>query len=169
MDVRTYVQQQLANAHRQVDEVMKDITEDQFNWLPPGLLNPISAIYIHVVAGEDFFIQAILQGKTRCWESQGWGAKIGIQLPPQPGHNWDECRCTRLAVAPVLEYQKCIRSSSDAYLAGLTPEELDRRVDFVGRIVPVADILNTLVDHIASHTGEMAALKGMQGVKGLPF
>jgi hypothetical protein len=30
-------------------------------------------------------------------------------------------------------------------------------------------VFMTMVVHIASHAGEMAAIKGMQGLKGLPF
>jgi hypothetical protein len=169
MDVKTYLKQQMANAHRQVEAVMKDVTEEQFNWLPPGTINPISAILVHVLAGEDFFIQTILQGKPRGWETQGWGAKIGIQAPPGPGSSWEVFKTTRIPVAPVLAYGKAIQAATDAYLDTLTAEELDRQVTFAGRVVPAAEVLEILVVHIASHAGEMAAVKGMQGVKGLPF
>jgi hypothetical protein len=169
MDLKTYIQQQLGNARRLVDTVVTGTTDDQFNWLPPGTLNPISAILVHVVAGEDFFIQGILLGQRRLWEAQGWGPKIGLELPPSPGHGWDECRCTRLTPAPMLDYSKAVRAATEAYLANLTEAELNRQVNFAGRTVPVSDMLMTLVVHQASHAGEMAAIKGMQGVQGMPF
>jgi uncharacterized damage-inducible protein DinB len=169
MDVKTYIQQQMANSHHQIDAVMKDITEEQFNWLPPGTINPISAILVHVLRGEDYFVQAILQGKSRYWELQEWGQKIGIQAPPDPGHSWDEFKTIKISVAPVLAYAQAIRDATDAYLANLTPEELDRQVNFAGHLHPAAEILMILVVHIASHAGEIAAVKGMQGIKGLPF
>ena len=169
MDAKTYVEKQIANMRSLTDDVVKDTTEDQFNWLPPGKLNPISAVLIHILGGEDFFIQNILQSKPRVWETGAWGAQIGIQIPPSPGHDWDECRCTRLALAPVLGYAQAVRAATDAYLAGLTAEELDRQVNFVGRTVPASQMLALLVVHAAGHAGEIAALKGMQGVQGLPF
>jgi hypothetical protein len=169
MDAKTYIQQQTASMRSLVSDVTKDTTEDQFNWLPPGTLNPISAVLIHIVGGEDFFVQNILQGKPRVWETQAWGSQIGIQIPPSPGHDWDACRCTRLALAPVLGYAQAVQAATEAYLAGLTAEELDRPVNFVGRMVPVAQMLALLVAHAAGHAGEIAALKGMQGAKGLPF
>jgi len=169
MDVKTYIKQQMANAHRQIDAFMKDTTDEQFNWPPPGTINPINAILIHVLASEDFFIQTILQGKSRCWETQGWGAKIGIQAPPGSGSSWEVFKTTRIPVAPVLAYGQAIQAATDAYLDRLTEEELDRQVTFASRVVPAAEMLEILVVHIASHAGEMAAVKGMQGIKGLPF
>jgi hypothetical protein len=169
MDIKTYLKQQMANAHRQVEAVMKDTTEEQFNWLPPGTINPISVILIHVLAGEDYFIQTILQGKSRCWEAEGWGSKIGIPKPPEPGSSWDEFKTIRILKAPVLRYGQAIQAATDAYLDKLTAGELDRQVTFAGRVVPAAEVLMILVVHIASHAGEIAAVKGMQGIKGLPF
>ncbi len=169
MDVKTYIQQQMANVRRQIDAVVKDTTDEQFNWPPPGTINPISAILIHMLAGEDYFIQTILQGKSRCWEVQEWGRKIGIQTPPEPGRSWDEFKTVKILVVPVLAYEEMIRGATDNYLADLTAEELDRQVNFAGSVLPVAEVLMTLVVHIASHAGEIAAVKGMQGIKGLPF
>lgn len=169
MDVKTYIQQQMANVRRQIDAAVKDTTDEQFNWPPPGTINPISAIVIHVLAGEDYFIQTVLQGKSRCWEVQEWGRKIGIQTPPEFGRSWDEFKTVKILVAPVLAYEQVIRVATDAYLADLTAEELDRQVDFAGNVLPVAEVLMRLVVHSASHAGEIAAVKGMQGVKGLPF
>lgn len=169
MDVKTYIQQQMANARRQVDAVVKDITDEQFNWSPPGTINPISAILIHMLVSEDYFIQTILQGKSRCWEVQEWGRKIGIQTPPERGRSWDEFNTVKIRVVPVLAYEQVIRDATDHFLADLTEEELDRQVNFAGRVVPVAEVLIILVVHIASHAGEIAAVKGMQGIKGLPF
>lgn len=169
MDVKTYIQQQMANVRRQIDAVVKDTTDEQFNWPPPGTINPISAILIHVLAGEDYFIQAVLQSKPRCWEVQEWGRKIGILTPPEPGHSWDEFKTIKILIAPVLAYEQAIRVATNTYLADLTVEELDRQVNFAGNMLPVAEVLMTLVVHIASHAGEIAAVKGMQGIKGLPF
>ena len=170
MDVITYIRQQVDNAHQQIDLVMQDITEDQFNWHPSGTINPISVILAHVLGGEDFFAHSLLQAKPRVWELQEWGQKIGIPEPPGgPGTDWDAIRATRMSIAPLLDYGRALRDATDTYLATLTPTELDRQVDFAGQPRSVAEILMMFVVHIAGHAGEMAAVKGMQGMKGLPF
>jgi hypothetical protein len=42
-------------------------------------------------------------------------------------------------------------------------------VSFAGKMFPAAEVLMILIVHTASHAGEIAAIKGMQGIKGLPF
>jgi hypothetical protein len=74
-----------------------------------------------------------------------------------------------LALAPVLAYAEAVRLATDAYLASLTDDELDRRVSFFGSESSVAGVLVRFVAHTAGHAGEIAAVKGMQGLQGLPF
>ena len=85
------------------------------------------------------------------------------------GQSWDESKHTPLWLAPLLGYRASVRAATDAYIANLTPTELDRQVELIGSQRPVADALAIMVVHIASHGGEIAALKGVQGLKGLPF
>jgi hypothetical protein len=72
-------------------------------------------------------------------------------------------------LAPLLDYLQQVRAATDAYLAGVTPEELDRIVQIAGQDRPVAQVFVLLVVHSAAHTGEISALKGVSGAKGLPF
>jgi len=169
MDIKSYVREQMDNVHRHVDDVMKDITEEQLNWQPVGTLNPISTIYLHMLTGEDYFVQSVIQGESLCWVAQDWGEKIGVRKPPEQGRSWDEFKTTKLLVAPMLAYQQAVRGNTYRYLDRLTAEELDRSVNFGGRELPVAEVLMTLVVHSAGHAGEIAAVKGMQGIKGLPY
>lgn len=169
MDIKTYIQQQMANLYNQIDAAVKDTTDEQFNWPPPGTINPISAILIHMLIAEDYFINTVIQGKSPCWVEQEWGQKTCVQTPPQQGCSWDEFRTVQISVAPVLAYEQAVRDSTDTFLTDLAVEDLDRQVDFVGNELSVAEVLMTLVVHSASHAGEIAAIKGMQGLKGLPF
>jgi uncharacterized damage-inducible protein DinB len=68
----------------------------------------------------------------------------------------------------LLEYQSAVRAATDAYLSTLTPEELERNVEFAGGERTVADMLLLACSHSLGHNGEIAALKGIQGAKGLP-
>ena len=56
-------------------------------------------------------------------------------------------------------------------MAGLTPADLERKVDtgFIGEQTIAFVLGNIGVWHVAEHNGEIAALKGAQGLKGLPF
>jgi len=169
MDPRVYFQQQIGGVRRLLDNITADLTDDQFNWSPPGTISPASALLLHVVSGEDFYIQTVIQGQPRLWEAQGWGAKVGVQSPPRPGSDWEVFKTLRLPLAPMLDYQRAVRPATDAYLARLTEDELCRSVNFANRIMPVSEVLMTLVVHTTGHAGEIAAIKGFQGAKGLPY
>ena len=169
MDAKTFIQTQFAEAHRLIDASINGATDGQFNWLPPGLANSIKASFIHLVVSEDFFIQQIIQDQPQVWVAGGWAEKIGLPFPPGGGQGWEEIKGVKLALAPVLAYQKEVRAATDAYLAALTSEALDRSISLFGNPAPVAAALAIIVSHIVGHAGEIAALKGVQGIKGLPF
>ncbi len=169
MDTIEFIWELIAAVRNQTDASMKDTTVEQFNWTPHGTASPISAIFVHLLNSEDFFLQTIIQGKPRIWEGGGWGEKTGVKNTPDYGGNWDEFKHITLALEPVLAYQGVVRAATDSYLDKLTPDELERKVKFAGGERTVAAIVIHLACHILSHAGEIAALKGIQGTKGLPF
>jgi uncharacterized damage-inducible protein DinB len=169
MDAKAYITQQITLMQFLSDGATNGTTDEQFNWQPPGTANTIRASFIHMTHAEDFFFQHVLQGKPRLWESEDWAGKFGISIPPVRGRGWEEVTAQALAVAPAIEYQQAVRAATDAYLEVLTPEEFDREVRFFGAMQPVALVLATFVAHTMGHAGDIAAIKGLQGVKGLPF
>jgi hypothetical protein len=169
MEAIEFVHVQFANVRRLCDSTLEGITEDQLNWAPPGTCNPISSTYIHMLTGEDFFIQTVLQKYPTLWDRDGWAAKMGLKETPSPRGGWDDIRQKRITLAPVQEYARAVFDATDVYLHNLDAECLDREVDFMGRSMPVSDILAMLMAHIAGHAGEISALKGSQGAKGMPY
>lgn len=178
MDAKEHIQLQVTICRDSSDWVMAGspgpaITEEQFNWVPLGTASPISVHFVHSLATEDNMIHTLLQGKPDLWLAGEWGEKIGLKsLPAGRQLNWDELRGKPLPLAPILAYQQVIRSATDAFLAGLTADDLDREVDFRdvrGRKGTVRLVMMYFVVHGLKHNGEMATLKRMQGVEGLPF
>ncbi len=145
------------------------MTDELFNYAPPGTANTISATFVHLMNVEDHFIHRIIQGKPCIWEIENWSEKTGILKPPSIGEDWSEFKYKKTAIQPLLDYKDAVWAATDTYLATLTPEELDRTVDFAGGTRTVADMLLLSASQSLSHTGEIAALKGIQGVKGLPI
>ncbi len=168
MDAKEFIQLQVAHAHDFCDGAMQDVTVEQFNWAPPGLANTVSATFMHIVGGEDMFIHRVLQGQPRLLDNPEWAGKVGVEAPG-PGRGWEEFKSRTLPLEPIRAYEQAVRADTAAYLATLTPAELDRKVNFAGRERTVGGVLVMLVGHILSHAGEIAALKGVQGCKGLPF
>jgi hypothetical protein len=169
MEIINYMHRQMASMHSTVESTMMDVTVEQFNWAPPGTMNTISATFIHLTSVEDNFVQGILQGKPRIWDSCGWSEKTGVKKTPSIGENWDEFKHLHLTPAKFLEYQKAVWAATDAYMAGLTAKDLDRKVMLGKRELTAAELLIMAIHQSLSHTGEIAALKGIQGAKGLPI
>ena len=169
MDTIEFIRQYIAAVRSQTGASMQDITLEQFNWTPPGTASPISAVFVHLLNSEDFFIQTVIQGKPKLWEAGGWGEKTGVKNTPDYGGNWDEFKHMTLALEPVLAYQRVVYDATESYLDKLTPDELERKVKFAGGEHTVAAMILHTTCHTLSHAGEIAALKGIQGVKGLPF
>ena len=68
------------------------------------------------------------------------------------------------------EYALAVFAATDDYLASLTDEDLLVEKEFGGAgPQTVAWALNTILLNTYSHTGEIACLKGLRGMKGYPF
>jgi len=169
MNTVEFIRQQFAKLHDQIDIVMDETTDRQFNWNPPGTANPIGVIYLHIINAEDFHVHAILQGKPRIWEIAGWDQKTGLASPPGRGRNWEETKTRRFTLDDLSDYQQAVRRDTDEYLAELSVGKLNETVSFSGGERQVAEVIAGLMVHMAGHAGEIAALKGIQGGKGLPF
>jgi hypothetical protein len=168
MNINEYIQRQMAGVRRSINGILNNMTTELFNWAPPGTANTISATFIHLMNTEDHFVQEIIQGKINIWESGGWSEKTGIQKPPSIGEDWSEYKHKKISIQPLLDYRDAVWAATDAYLATLTAEEIDRKVKFAGGERTVAEMLILSAAQSHSHAGEIAALKGIQGAKGLP-
>jgi hypothetical protein len=168
METVDYIQKQYVSVKRQFDGVMQETTEEQINWIPQGTANSIGVTLVHMTNTLDNAFHKILQNKPSLWESAGWGEKLGLSGPPGRVHGWDEIKSKHLVLEPVLAYATNVFTQVDECLTGLPPVELDRLVTVYGNERPVAEMIIMQFSHALIHTGEIAALKGLQGVKGLP-
>lgn len=169
MDAAAFVRKQFATVCRVEDGITADLTDEALNWTPPGTANSIAATLIHLISAEDGFVQKILQGKEDVWTTGQWEDKIGLKVRPGKGQAWEEVNKGRFSVSTILAYGEAVRSATYGYLETLTPDDLDRQINFYGNQWTVADVLALLVEHTAHHAGEVAALKGVQGAKGMPI
>ena len=77
---------------------------------------------------------------------------------------------TRVDLSTVRPYAEAVYAATDEYLASLTDEDLDRPMEIPGMgQANVGVVLGLLVlNHIGTETGEIACLKGLQGLRGYP-
>jgi uncharacterized damage-inducible protein DinB len=168
MNAKTYLLKQFAGVYGLLDSALEGLTNEQLPWIPPGTANPIGLTIVHALSSEDMFI-SVLGGKTKAWQTQGWGEKFNLSEPPGYGQDWTVYRNAKLTVKSLLAYRDAVRLETKAYLDTLTAKELDRSVKIFGGSQLAADILGLCCNHLLEHTGEIAALKGVYGAQGLPF
>lgn len=166
METLEYIKSQITYATSGWDGILKDLTDDQCNWTPPGTCNSIAATVLHVYGAEDSLIQSKLKHQSPLWEIEGWADKIGVSAIPDPNNQWTEVKRNTLPITTLLAYGQRIHSATNHYLSTLIPEELEREVELLGSTRSVAETLSFLVIHLTRHSGEIAVLKGLQGLKG---
>ncbi len=72
-------------------------------------------------------------------------------------------------LAPFREYAAAVYRATDEYLAQATDAELARVIDAgFAPPMPISTFVgNIMLWHVATHQGEISALKGVQGINGL--
>ncbi len=170
-DAVAILRSNLSDAHWLLEQVVEGLTDAQAHWVPPGTANTIAATYAHVIGSEDVFVQETLQRHSPLGEGV-WAGRTGIsQRVPRRGADWFAwSRHVRVDVVAARAYAAAVYAASDAYLAGLDPNALARppAAPLPGHQTLNWLVTNLLVQHAALHSGEIAVLRGLQGLHGLP-
>lgn len=107
-----------------------------------------------------------MRGEAPVYHKGGWAQKIGIEMP-QGGleRDWD----VNMDRGLFRQYAADVYRSMDDYLAGASEADFGGMVDpGFAPPMPVSALLgNVLLWHVATHQGEISALKGVQGMNGL--
>ena len=172
MTPQAVLRQQLAGYHDILEQTIADTPQDALDKnLPGATITSIGSIYAHLVFAEDGIVHGMLQGKAPIYKAQNWASRTDVQMPEPGGFNPEWARAVRMKLPAFREYAKAVYAATDGYVGGLSDADLGRKVQtgFVGEQTVAFVISNILGWHAAQHTGEIAALKGVQGLKGLPF
>jgi hypothetical protein len=134
--------------------------------LPGAKINSIGAIYAHTIFGEDGLLNGLVRGTTPVYHAGGWAQKIGIDMPKgglEP--DWTPS----LDLGLFRQYAAAVHKSTDEYLESATDADMARIVNpgFAPPMPVSAFFGNILIWHVATHQGEISALKGVQGLNGL--
>ncbi|HLZ07844.1 MAG TPA: DinB family protein, partial [Chloroflexota bacterium] len=156
-------------SHWFLEQAVSDLSTAHLHWVPPGTANTIAATYAHVIGNEDGFVHTTLLGQRSLAESV-WVGRNGISLPiPQRGSDWFAwSRRVQVDLPAAQRYAAAVYAATDEYLGKLKPDELDRAPDVA---LPANQSLswllgNFLILHASVHSGEIAVLRGLQGLVG---
>jgi hypothetical protein len=134
------LREQLRLAHAALDEAVAGVRREEAHWPPPGGAAPIGATYAQAVIVEDVITHVTLQGGIPLFAAS-WDGRVGVSdCMPLPGPLWDAfawpdysyaawSRMVRVSLRRVRRYAQAVYTASDAWLAALPPNGLDRPVD----------------------------------------
>lgn len=171
MDAISVLRNNLKQGHDILEQAMDGLTPEQLHHqFENATIETIATIYAHTVMSEDYLVNGTVLDQSPLFEREGWAEKVGVGMIPFGGDYPRWMAALRDADFPALRaYAEQVYAESDATIAGLTEIDLDRMVNFVDDR-SLGNFLGTVIDwHAIHHGGEICALKGALGGKGLPF
>lgn len=166
------IQYSLGFAFDILEQLVSDLTQEQADWQPPGNVNPIGALYWHIIGYVDEIVHDWGMGQPPLKQSADWKEKVVLTSPPvDPEDPMGELRAIREGLRvdlPALhDYARATSQAVQDWVATLTPEDLERPIDTPIGELKMGQMLEAfIIWHINVHCGEISALKGYQGLKG---
>jgi hypothetical protein len=164
----------LKNQYEQGHSILRDIAAN----IPPELVNQrdghgtagsLGSICAHVVMSEDSLI-SLVRGEPTLYERDGWSERVGIAMPGLfQTVQWSSG--VSMDMATFEPYMQAVIARTEESIGGMSVADLEKMVEGgMGRPVPASMLVGTVgVIHMAEHSGELAALLGVHGHKGLQF
>jgi hypothetical protein len=170
MDALELLRIQVRGAYEWLEITLNDITPEMVKWQPPGLANSIGVTYAHLVFTADFDVNSRFHGGMPVAATEFKG-DIGLSELFPGGFGWEELsRRLQVDWPKLRKYGAAVHRSIEKRLEALSPRELDTPVDMSVHGLGMwtgLDIYNLHgIDHPRLHGGEIACLKGLQGVPG---
>lgn len=171
MKVQDSLRTQLDFWHGTIEQMMADCGGVLHKEIPGSTANSIAATYAHGVIAEDVIANVFLQGGQPLYHAGGWEAKTGVAFPGVPPAMTPEWSAAiKMDLPAFQQYAKAVYAATDAYLAALPDADLDKTTQGPFGETTIGWMVSMLLaTHPVGHAGEIAALKGVHGLKGLPF
>ncbi|HEX5416365.1 MAG TPA: DinB family protein [Chloroflexota bacterium] len=169
--ITEFLRGQYQQAHGWLEGTMERVTDEVAQKQPGGVATAIGAQYGHIAVSEDYMINGLLRGEAPVMATTRAG-QTGLSALPPGGENWgDWAREVQAEVTTLRSYAQDVYAATDSYLASLADSELARPIDlsFIGLgMQNVGFVLTMMLANVNNHCGEIACLKGLQGLKGYP-
>ncbi len=168
---RKLLNNQFKSVHDWLEGMVGEANNDQLHWSPEGLPSPIGSQYLHTVTVEDYVVHALQRSEPLM--ASTFAGKTGASELPQPGdwREWGEA--VQVDLAQAREYAQAVYAATNAYIDSLSDEALFVEHNLtsagLGEKDTIANAMSIILLNTYSHTGEISALKGLQGNKDYPF
>jgi len=151
-----------------LDGAIKDLTDEQVNYLPAGKTTSIGFNAWHVVRTADNITNFVMQDrKPPLWLSKGYADRLGLPKVDQgTGMGMEEARSLKFETAPLREYLADVRADTLAFLKVVPMEKLDevQMIKPLGEMPKWRVIRQVIMTHGFMHLGEINAVKGQLGL-----
>lgn len=170
MDALDLIRREASTAWAWLERIVREVTAEQANWWPPGTANSIATTYLHVVVNADVEAGGMLFGRQPVVERRYHG-RVGqsMKYDPERFDAWPP-RSSLLDWDLLRDYGREVHAELIETLGTLTPEHLTGPIDMTRAGLGMWTGLDILAlhgwGHIKIHGGEIAVLKGLQGVLG---
>lgn len=151
---------------------MQGTTEAQLTHTAPGdnAPAPIGAQAAHIITSLDGVVNGMIAQQQPLMAGSHAG-KTGVSQMPEPGvgfsREWSSS--VQVDTGALHEYGSAVFESVDNVLAGMSDADLERQLEGAGdEPRSVGEMLGLMILNTYSHTGEISALKGLQGTQGYP-
>jgi uncharacterized damage-inducible protein DinB len=164
MEIREYMLMQFNDLKRGTDRVLAGLNQHEIGWRPSCGCNSIGLILFHVIKGEDFFIQEIIQGKKTLWEVEKWYEKLGMPIT-EAGNGYNCEQVNNFSVPQLinlLAFAEAAHAKSVEYIKNLKLDDLDLKIKLPWGDFTVAGVISMVVTHGTQHIGEVSYLRGLQ-------
>jgi hypothetical protein len=158
------------SAHNIFEQVLDDITPEALATVPAGAnIQAIQAIIAHAVLAEDWIVNSFI-GKRPQVASAETLAGTGVPVPDRPQMTPEWAAGVKMDLPKFREFAKKVFVSAEDTIGSMSDEAMAAEVDGPFGKHSAATYLTMFgLYHIVGHTGEIAAIKGVHGLKGLPF
>ena len=171
MSTVDFIRSSLRQLHNMYDEAIGDLSDEQLHWRANERGLPIAFLLWHYVRTEDNVIQFVLQRKPTVWLDGGWDQKFGLDRIAQgTGLSLQEAQALRInSKEDFLRYMQDLWKASDDLLAGIDDAYLERPITVkpLGEMPARNAIGNMCLTHGFTHLGEIAHVRGLQGLRGM--
>jgi len=163
-----YFKNAVKAVHKDCVEAVQGLTDEQLHFRPMDKNNHIAFIIWHLIRTEDLVMNLLLQKKPPIWNAEEWDKKLEMESRSQgTGMTAEQAAAVRIKdIKEFIKYMDSASRATEAYLETLKDEQLAEIQDLgaLGKR-SMYDLLGGLViNHAAGHLGEIAYIKGLQGM-----
>ena len=168
MDIRDLLIDGTQQMNEWLDGAIKDLPDDQVNWLPPGKTVNIGFNAWHILRTQDNITNFVLQDrKPPVWVSDGYADRMGLPKVDQgTGMSLEDARAMTFNIADLREYGAKVSASTLEFLKNVPLDTLNevQMIRPLGEMPRWKVLRQVVMTHGFMHLGEINGTKGQLGL-----